>query len=792
LLFIQFGFQDIPLSRRFPYNYASYDNPKDTNGDPVCLVETFPDGSKVSVDCLTCPSVTQATQPAYDARCRTWFGYGRDKATTTQAYFLSPRLGATTGTNVITGAIQVQNTPSNVVLNFNFNPDILVNAINKEQILSTGYVFIIDCGMFTSGDGVFIVHPSGSTCTDTQPPNSLNCAEINQAGYQNNPYSAAEWAAFLSSLTSGCATAKKSFAYTRSGAQYYASMATLTLPLQSYAVVAVVPYSAVVDGPESIATMIYRTVLGIIIGLSVFAGLALLLGVNRMKFLVGKINEPVIHLSDLCKRLQEDDLSVEVSEDASSVDMRNVLSAFSRMIISLRFGSDTYVLGNLAKAQSVFEEALALFKTIQNNRGIAIANNNLGTVKLKSGFFEPAQRHLNDAIEQSRMDLQLALAAAALSPDPLGNMHPDVKRAHKTLGDRLGNLALCLQKMQKIDEHKLVLQEALQHDEESGNTVGFIVKQVNLLESYLVEQNLQSAIACVGKIQNQVKEVDIFGQLAPHVQQGCLQRLQLCQALVASHVHQDYEALKLVVESLTSHACCDLSVTRRGIQLLADIYQRLQRPDLVEAIVNPVQAAVFTDGSSAVVKAAAPKDVLFVLDYSGSMAGSRIKASTENILLVFDKYINDDDRVMLAHFNTSSFTDIPLSKKRDVATKFVDAVGKLSSPNGGTAFYTAVYNATKELQKSSSKSYIIGLTDGDDNGSKHTPEQCAALLKQHCVSGMIVISVEGEGNATSFQTIASATKEGTVLTTSQGAEGISKAFSEVAKLISGDVVLEDF
>jgi hypothetical protein len=69
------------------------------------------------------------------------------------------------------------------------------------------------------------------------------------------------------------------------------------------------------------------------------------------------------------------------------------------------------------------------------------------------------------------------------------------------------------------------------------------------------------------------------------------------------------------------------------------------------------------------------------------------------------------------------------------------------------------------------------------------PLHCAQLLKQNKVSGMIVISVEGEGDPSGFETISKATKEGVVLTTSEGADGIAKAFSEVAKLISGDVVL---
>lgn len=796
LIWIQFGYSHIPLSRRLPYNFASYDSPRDPFGEFVCLAESFPNGAKVSPFCPTCPlpHVGSNIMPPYDARCRTWFGYGRDRATTEKPFFLPPRIGAVTGSDVITGAIQIANTPENVVLNFNFSPDLLVGAINKEQILAAGYFFIIDCEHVLTKEAVYIVHPGSSNC---QELNSLKCAETNMCcgksadgTYKNgNDFTDSEWVLFQTSLSAGCARGKSSFSYNKGGGQHYASMSTLSLPLQLFAVVAVVPYAAVVDGPDSIAATITRTVLGIIIGISVFAGVALIFGIYKMRYLVGKINDAVLHLCELCDRLKADDLSVEVRQDPSSVDMRNVLSAFSRMIISLRFGRDEYVLNNLIKAEQVFQDALELFKSIQNSRGIAIANNNLGTVKLKNGNFDSARQFFSDAIEQSRLDLQAALAVAAATPDALGNMHPDVKRSHKTLGDRLGNLALCLQKMKKADEYKIILQECLQHNEECGNVAGFIVQQVNLVDVYLSEQNVQSAVACVGRIQSQVREVEIFGSLPEQKQHASLQRLLLCQALVAFHLHQYTEALKIAVDCLTLHQYCDLSLTRRGIQLLADIYPRLQRHDLVELIVNPVQAAVFTDGSTVTATTAVPKDVLFVLDYSGSMAGSRIKASTENIMMVFDKYINDEDRVMLSHFNTSVHVDIPLSKKCDVAKQFSKSVQDLRHPNGSTAFYDAVYLAAETVKGSSGKSYIIGLTDGEDNSSSKSPQECAEILKQNGVSGMIVISVEGEGNASGFQTIVSATKEGTVLTTSQGADGIFKAFSQVAKLISGDVVL---
>jgi hypothetical protein len=45
------------------------------------------------------------------------------------------------------------------------------------------------------------------------------------------------------------------------------------------------------------------------------------------------------------------------------------------------------------------------------------------------------------------------------------------------------------------------------------------------------------------------------------------------------------------------------------------------------------------------------KDVVFCLDYSGSMAGGRIERSVENMLIIFDKFITGDDHVAFLRFN---------------------------------------------------------------------------------------------------------------------------------------------
>jgi hypothetical protein len=53
-----------------------------------------------------------------------------------------------------------------------------------------------------------------------------------------------------------------------------------------------------------------------------------------------------------------------------------LLEAFSGMVTALRFGSESYAAGDMRKATGAFEDALQLYSSIGNARGIGIAHNN--------------------------------------------------------------------------------------------------------------------------------------------------------------------------------------------------------------------------------------------------------------------------------------------------------------------------------------------------------------------------------------------------------------------------------
>ena len=119
------------------------------------------------------------------------------------------------------------------------------------------------------------------------------------------------------------------------------------------------------------------------------------------------------------------------------------------------------------------------------------------------------------------------------------------------------------------------------------------------------------------------------------------------------------------------------------------------------------------------------KSVLFLLDYSGSMAGGRIKASIKAIQEVFDDHIDDDDHVALTYFNSEIKHLLPWTGKEGNEAEFLrlfespqgDRIGD-KTPYQRTMLWGAVEEALKKAADAPSAYWIVLLTDGDDTDSK--------------------------------------------------------------------------
>lgn len=188
-----------------------------------------------------------------------------------------------------------------------------------------------------------------------------------------------------------------------------------------------------------------------------------------------------------------------------------------------------------------------------------------------------------------------------------------------------------------------------------------------------------------------------------------------------------------------------------------------------------------------------PKNVVIIVDYSGSMSGSKIRSAVSNVRMVFDKYIDDDDSVMLIHFTGSVIVDFNLQKKKANKDMMQAKIDQLTSPSGSTAFYSSVVEGLNALKayRGGGSSWVVALTDGEDNSSRITHATLLERLEREKGADLIVIGVGSDVDESKLKPLAQATPRGVYIFAEGDKSSIDSAFGEVARIIQGQVVLED-
>ena len=186
-----------------------------------------------------------------------------------------------------------------------------------------------------------------------------------------------------------------------------------------------------------------------------------------------------------------------------------------------------------------------------------------------------------------------------------------------------------------------------------------------------------------------------------------------------------------------------------------------------------------------------PKEVVFVLDYSGSMSGQRIDSAVDNMVGIYDGYIQPIDRCAFIRYGTDSETVFSLSYKSKEHREMLNGSRQAVAP--GTCTRDAVASAISILeasiaQDSSCPRWIIVLTDGDDNGSNSTTEElCTKLTAGQC--SLIVITVGMGIDSREVKRFCDATNSpdqaryGLLLAASDARADLDAAFAQVAVML---------
>ena len=135
----------------------------------------------------------------------------------------------------------------------------------------------------------------------------------------------------------------------------------------------------------------------------------------------------------------------------------------------------------------------------------------------------------------------------------------------------------------------------------------------------------------------------------------------------------------------------------------------------------------------------APKDVVFVVDTSGSMAGAKLQQAQKALRFCVEN-LNADDRFEIVRFSTEAeplFHELVSadSDHRKRANGFIDDF----KPIGGTAIADALQSALKVRPDKSDRPFVvIFLTDGLPTVGTRNPEEIVANIKK--ASGVRIFS----------------------------------------------------
>lgn len=120
-----------------------------------------------------------------------------------------------------------------------------------------------------------------------------------------------------------------------------------------------------------------------------------------------------------------------------------------------------------------------------------------------------------------------------------------------------------------------------------------------------------------------------------------------------------------------------------------------------------------------------------LLDVSGSMHGSKLEECKDAIKQVFDSF-DKDERFSLISFESKAFMKLkprPVGELRR-KNEIPELLNRIFA-QGSTALYDAIFLAIEQVRYKDTTNRIIVFTDGEDNCSRHSLNDCMKLISEY-------------------------------------------------------------
>jgi Mg-chelatase subunit ChlD len=695
----------------------------------------------------TCVS-TQTIVTGYDPRCRQW--YHDAKINLNTIMFSMPYISASSKEVVITVSKSIISNGNMVgVIGGDVSMTNLYNTISASKILSNGFTFMMN------KDYIMVVYPN----MDMTKINSESTTLMLDSS-QKEIETFKEKSTVIKSKTTGY------FDYSRKGEKWYLFYANI--PLTSYVLCMTVSENDILSSSNKLKENVKKTSTDYMIGTIIGAIIAtILLGVINNK-LANLITEPLIEFVDKMEQMTKANLDIEMEKiDPRSFDMTILHNQFKNLLQALRFGNEAYYKGDHHRALENYNIIYEILQKTNNKRGVGVCLNNIGNVYLN---LEPikALDYYEKAIEN----------ALELLHDFSNTEYEN--RAYKIiLAKRYMNIGVYYkEKAKNYPEAKKYYTQSLQLHFETNNEVGIARVYGNLGQIDLILNDIASATENIIAGWEKVKNSN---------SNEAKEYASMNIGILEKHKKNYDMAIQWFVYVLTSYEFVVKNVKDICINELLSLYKLTNRKDIFENLKR------VADASQTISRTLQKRDIIFVLDRSGSMANTPIEICKSSIKKIINENLIDDDYVSLITFDDSITNNFYFKEKRNNIHFMYREIDKIYVGNR-TAFYKALHTAIDlAINQTDKKTWIIALTDGEDNCEHMATSQSVVsrLKSTNKEINIIVITVGYLKNIDEIMNICNASKKGKQIT-ANNIHDIGLSFEKAAEFMTSEVEVERF
>eukprot|EP01034_Spumella_vulgaris_P047470 gene47470-biopygen31404 len=724
--------------------------------------------------------------PVYDSRCRTWYQQSANSPSNA-VFFRLPTIGDN-GVYTQPVGIAVRKTadptsPLLGVLTANYLITKLSLTVQSFDYLTEGYVYAVQAANMS----ILIVHPNAnSKCK------YVMCAE---------GFSKAEYNAFVTNVITPIENyelgqgSNSSIVYMKQGRKWQLVYSRAQANAINFVIMATMPVSVVEQTSDTVLSSINNTVVGMIIAFILAIVFLVVFSVFYAYELTKSVVDPINELRKVFELVRmSEDLSGQVPEVASSVDMRILLDAFSKLMISMRFNSDSYAHGNQKRTREVFTDALSMYTGNNDKRGIGISLTNLAESEVARKRYDAAE--------------QLYLKAIANALDILQDRmesREEVLKMDRMLSDRRGALASLYLEELKYTEAMDILTPALDRDLKKKYLIGYALKQASIANYHMEQENYEATETVLRDMQRFLRQftTDTKGgqpsgsgkmmtEEVESAQQIALFRVaKLCSARQTSDKGRAVESA--YITCLIRHSIMHTSTATKALIALKSIFAAQHRnKDILELdfMASEFNMNVSRDTSGGAFSRniinndQPPRRILFSLDYSEKMAGASHQAVMDNVNTIFEMHLSHKDSMGIVYFNHKVRFALPMMPKKGNELLILDNMEKLTTPKGGCAMYDALGMSMYALALEPTDQDWLVLVVGNDDLNSRIPLQVILDKVMFAKIGFIVIGIGADLRPAALELMCSSAKRGVYFQARADKKSINEAFEHAMHIVN--------